>query len=286
MIYIGYSDNEKHKIVSDYAEAHGITKTFVIQPERFAIEFNGADHVTYETAINYVVYYRLLQEIDTTTLVVVNECLRTQNRYDLTYNCIRNYLNQTDHQIIFQQLPQIDTREDFMILFDFDTKSRWKRRHYDAEFVLDNCELSVKSLPLAFHRIDVPTTGKTQQRYEAEKEKLFREIGARDPHTLPRNLYLIGGSDKVSATNPFRWYVARNRRLKIKNIDVYGDAKRNDYGIIEFPHRFIDFSDFVKRTGQHDFDVLVTALKVCQWYYNRYTEWSNRLHETYSDLST
>ena len=69
--------------------------------------------------IQYKFYYRLLQEIGKDTLLVVNECLRMQNRYDLTYNCLRLFLQQTPHALVFQYLPIIDTIADFMVLFDF-----------------------------------------------------------------------------------------------------------------------------------------------------------------------
>ena len=60
------------------------------------------EFIEWADIIEYRYYYRLLQEIGSKTLVVVNECLRTQARHDLTYNCMRLFLNQTDHRLIFQ----------------------------------------------------------------------------------------------------------------------------------------------------------------------------------------
>lgn len=187
----------------------------------------------------YVTFYRLLQEIDDHTLIVLNECLRTQNRYDLSYNCIRNYLNQTTHRLIFQQLPQIDTHEDFMILFDFDTHSRWKRERFDVNLVLDNAEIAMRPLSIRFNRIDVPTSQVTQEKYAVERERLFSKLGAKDPHTLPRNLHLIGGKDKLAYINARsqgqlsffdreqdRWYVARNKRMGSDRVVTYDDVCR------------------------------------------------------------
>jgi hypothetical protein len=248
----------------------------------------------------YRTFYRLLQEIDGRTLIVLSEVLRTQNRYELAYNCIRNYLNQTTHQLIFQQLPQIDTREDFMILFDFDTRSRWKRRPFDATLIRDNANVSVRPLPITFNRIDVPASAKTKDRYQKERDALFASLGARDPHIIPRQLYMIGGQEKAAwideqgagqmslfgGDSRARRYVARNQRLNRDNITTYANATADEapYTIVELPHRFIDFSDFIQRTGQMGGDVLVADLKVDEWYYGRYAEWRDRIHATYADL--
>lgn len=297
MIYLGYMDTEKQPIIEAYGRANRITKTVVISPKQFPLLVAGADNVDYDETIMYRTFYRLLQEIDTHTLIVLSECLRTQNRYDLTYNCIRNFLNQTPHCLVFQQLPQIDTNEDFMILFDFVTGSRWKRRKFDIGLVLDNAQVEVRPLPLAFNRVDVPTSAATRQKYDKERERLFATIGAKDPHTIPRNLYLIGGKDKAAyidgMTRPSLFdnapaagqYVARNQRLNRECIVTYDQVQPDGrYTILEFPHRFIDYSDFVRRTGQATSDVLVADLKVDEWYYGRMAAWAERIHETYTSL--
>ena len=146
MIYLGYATVEKERIISEYQAAHGIRKTVVIAPERFPLTIAGADQVGYADVIMYVTFYRLLQEMDRDTLIVLHECLRTQNRYDLAYNCIRNYLNKTPHVLIFQTLPQIDAAEDFMVLFDWATQSRWKRRHFDAELIRSEAQVNVQRM--------------------------------------------------------------------------------------------------------------------------------------------
>lgn len=299
MIYLGYTEPEKRRVIADYCAANDITKTVVISPRQFQLVINGADNVEYDEVIMYRTFYRLLQQIDSSTLIVLDEVLRTQNRYDLSYNCIRNYLNQTRHQLVFQQLPLIDERDDFMILFDFVTRSRWKRQKFDADLIRDNTQVMIRPLPIAFSRIAVPTSAATKKRYAKERARRFATIGARDPHTIPRNLYLIGGKDKLAYidaqaqpqlslfadTTVSGLYVARNKRLNRDNIATYNDAVTGPvYTIVEFPHRFIDFSDFVKRTGQPGGGVLVADLKVDEWYYGRYTAWSERIHETYSSL--
>jgi hypothetical protein len=295
LIYLGLDEAEKRPIVDRYVAEHGIRKTVVISPRQFPLEFDWTDNVEWSDTIEYPTFYRLLQEVREDTLIVLSEPLRTQNRYELTYNCIRNFLNQTAHQLVFQHLPQIDTQEDFMILFDFDTRSRWKRRKFDIDLILDNTQVCVRPLPIQFKRVDVPTSAATKNKYTKEKERRFDALGARDPHTLPRNLYLVGGKDKLAwidqqgglfGGDSSALYVARNQRLKRDNIVSYGTAEAGSgpYTIIEFPHRFIEFSDFIKLTGQARFDVLTTELKVDDFYFNRYQEWSKRSRETYAAL--
>lgn len=293
MIYIGYDDDGKLAEIAGYVRENDIQKTVVISADDFPLPIPDTDQVKYSDVIRYVTFYRLLQEITPQTLVVINECLRTQNRYDLSYNCIRNFLNMTGHQLIFQQLPLIDTVEDFMILFDFDTRSRWKRRPFDAFLVAQEARVGVRRLPIGFESVSVPTSDRTKEKYQKERDKLFAEIGNRDPHVIPRNLYLVGGEDKRAYIAGMEMplfsggqYVARNKRLGLANVLAYADVQPGErYTIVELPHRFIDFCDFTRRTGQAGNRVLTADLPVDNWYFQRYTEWSDRIHAAYASLS-
>jgi len=301
MIYLGYSTAEKQQIVADYCAVHAIKQTVVIAPDRFPLSVAGADQVRYADVIMYVTFYRLLQAIERDTLIVLHECLRTQNRYDLAYNCIRNYLNRTAHCLVFQTLPQIDERDDFMVLFDWVTQSRWKREHFSADLIRAEARVHVREWPLALTRLDVPTSDATRLKYDAERARLFDGLGAKDPHTLPRNLYLLGGRDKAAyiaarkpaggqlalfAAAPPARYVARNQRLNLDCVTTYDDVEPGGapYTAIELPHRFIDWCDFVSYTGQAATEVLVADLKADQWYFERAVKWQERIHETYTSL--
>jgi hypothetical protein len=283
MIYLGLKNKDKVDIITDYVNLNNTKAVHIIQPIKFQIKLEiEIDYVDYEHAIDYPIFYKLLQEIDDTHLIVLNECLRTQNRNDLTYNCIRHFLRQTDHQIIFNQLPQIDSQNDFMILFDFDSKSQWKRNKFDIDLIKENSNIVVKTPEIMFTAIDVYTQDSTKQKYKAEKYKRFAEIGGKDPDTIPRNLYLIGGKDKLFM-NSFLC-VARNKRLNSNNVITYGDYSNGYMTILEFPHRFIDFSDFMRKSWQFEYNVLVADLPVDHWYFSRYTEWSKRINETCASL--
>lgn len=305
MIYIGYSEQEKAAIIRQYINDHNIRNTVVISPRQFPLVLDWTDNVAWKDTIEYHVFYRLLQEIHDDSLVVLSEPMRTQNRYDLTYNCIRHFLNQTEHQLIFQHLPQIDTREDFMILFDFDTRSRWKRRKWDINLILDNAQVQVKPLDIRFTAVPVPTRDGTKKAYLRQRDKLFDTLGARDPHIIPRRLYLVGGTDKRAFIDSAdgaqlsllgngripgqsNWYVARNQRLSRDCIVAYQAVAETAVSppvtVVEFPHRFIRFSDFMKQVGQSQFDVLLADLKADRWYFQRYQEWKERIDGTYADL--
>lgn len=283
MIYLGLKNKNKLDIISNYVKFNNIKTVHIIQPIKFQIKLDiETDYVDYEHAIDYPIFYRLLQEIDDTHLVVLNECLRTQNRYDLTYNCIRHFLRQTDHKIIFNQLPQIDGQDDFMILFDFDSKSQWKRNKFDIDLIKENSNVVVEIPEIKFTAIDVYTPDSTKQKYEVEKHRLFSEIGSKDPDTIPRNLYLIGGKDKLFMNNSL--CIARNKRLNSINVITYDDHVSKDVTVLEFPHRFIDFSDYLRKSWQFEYNVLTADLPVDHWYFNRYTEWSKRINETCASL--
>lgn len=290
MIYLGTHSEDKPGIVGDYVRKNSIRRVVVISSVSFPTPDAG-EVISFPDVIKYVVFYRLMQEIDGRTLLVIDECLRTQNRYELAYNCVRNFLNQTSHQIIFQFFPLIDGRDDYMILFDFDTRSAWKRRPFDKALV-SRRPPEVVNRSVSFSALDVQTSDKTRAKYEAERERLFSALGARDPNTIPRNLYLIGGQDKIVVVNdnPDVSYVARNGRLRAKhgNVFTYRDDPLGQVSIIELPHRFLDFTDYAtfmaQEFGQRAYPVLVADLKVDRWYMERYQQWSERLDGLYTDL--
>lgn len=288
MIFLGVTQADKPSIIADYCLKNAIEKVFILSPENYHFEHNleNAEVIRYQDIIEYRYFYRLLQEINSTSLVVVNECLRTQNRYDLTYNCIRHFLNQAKHQIVFQWLPFIEDIQDFMILFDFDTRSRWKREKFDID-LLQEVNLTVARHDLQFDPVRVETGEKLQAAYLLEKEKLIAGIGIKDPHTIPRNLYLMSGKARMQAVEDGVWYIGRNNRFKFDTMQTYKekDYAQAPYTVFEFPHNFIDFCDFAALSQQQAFKVLVSDLKVDQWYLQRYQQWSERLHEAYTNLS-
>ena len=290
MIHLGLTNAEKAAVIRAYCSEHGVRKVYVLSPENFAFDcglaHGGAEAIEWAEIIKYRTFYRLLQEIDAGSLVVVNECLRTQNRYDLTYNCIRHFLAQAGHQIVFQWLPLIDDIADFMVLFDFDTRSRWKRERFDADLVRENAAVSFTARTPVFSRIPVAVDGKTRDAYAAEKAKLFANLGVKDPHTIPRNLYLVSGKPKLASLDGARPYVGRNNRFKLCTMQTYGEAAYSaaPYTVFELPHNFINFADFLALSGQREVPVLTADLPVDGWYFQRYGQWAERIADGYASL--
>jgi hypothetical protein len=287
MIFLGLTDTEKEERLTKYCQTNSIQKIFILSPNRFRPSFNlpcETEHIEWSQIIEYHFFYRLLQEIKNSTLVVVNECLRTQNRNDLTYNCIRHFLNQTKHQIIFQYLPLIDTFEDFMTLFDFDTRSRWKRESFRTD-LLNECTLEIKPINLSWNATLIQTDSKTKEAYSREKNKLIANVGLRDPHTIPRNLYLISGKSKIKHISPNLQYVGRNNRFNLNNLHTFKEiTTKENFTVFELCHNFIDLIDFLTISRQTHIPILVSDLKVDQWYFERYQNWDQRLKDAYSAL--
>jgi hypothetical protein len=285
VICLGYTDAQKAETIAQYRAEYDIEKVFVLSPQKFAtVEVPGAEFVDYDQIIKYKVFYRLLQEINSKTLVVVNECLRTQNRHDLTYNCIRHYLSQTEHSVVCQYLPVIESLPDFMILLDFATQSRWKREPF-SRAVLDGVDVRVVEVTPEFAPMPVATTKAVRDAYQKEKRKLIDGIGLKDPHTIPRNLYLMSGKAKAAAVQPDRKYIARNTRLKLQNQVTYKEARYDgEFTVFEFCHNAIDFADFLALSKQRQVPVLVADLKVDQWYFERFQNWRASIQNAYAAI--
>ena len=288
MICVGHGAAQKLDVIDRYQREHGIAKTFVLYPKRFPIDAPGvaeSDCIEWADIIRYRYFYRLLREIDQHTLIVIHECLRTQNRHELTFNCIRHFLQQTEHQIVFQRFPIIDTFDDFMILVDLDTRSRWKRERWNSG-MLAELTISVSEKRVALRRVDVPTDAKMRDSYARKKRQLIDDIGLRDPHTIPRNLHLHAGKVKVAMVEPEKLYVGRNQRFKLPNLETYKDARGPaNRTVFEFPHRFIDWTDFLAATDTGSLDALVSDLKVDVWYFERFTRWGERLDDAYKQIA-
>ena len=283
MIYLGNNNNKKIEIINSYSKKNNIKKIIILSPEKFYFN-NKYEYIEWNEIIQYRVYYRLLKDIDSDTLIVVNECLRKKNRYELTYNCIRLFLNQTKHKIIFQYLPIINNRDDFMILFDFDTRSNWKRESFNIDLINKiNCNVIQKNITL--NKIEIQVSNKLKTKYDKKKKELFDHIGLKNPHTIPRNLYLLSGKEKLKYINQDDWYVGRNNRFKIDNFQTFREDKYiHIYKVFEVCHNFINFTDFLFLSGQTNIDVFVSTLKVDLWYWDYYNNWIKELNYVYSIL--
>ena len=113
MIFLGYRNPEKRAEISRYMAEHSLSHCVVLSPDKYKLG-DEIESIDWPEIIMYRTFYRLLHEIGPNSLVVVNECLRTRKRSDLTYNCIRHVLAQTDHVMVFQWYPIIEELQDVM----------------------------------------------------------------------------------------------------------------------------------------------------------------------------
>lgn len=303
MIAIGLDDDEKGALIERTCQERGIRKVYVCSPERFApnwapakmtepaVEGDGRRglFIDWPDLQRYIFFYKLMQEVDGSTLLIVNECLRTQNRHDLTYNCLRNFRLQAGHCLIFQRLPVIDGWPDFATLFDLETQSRWKREAVGPS-MLGEAELLVTDRRPTLSAIPVPIDAKMVDAYAREREKLLAEVRDdvdKDPHLLPRNLLLVSGKAKLPHVDPGLRYVGRNNRLKLPNLETYREAHGTGERVVfELPHNPVELADFLTVSRQGHLPVLVADTKAERWYFDRFTAWAGRVGEALDLLAT
>lgn len=287
MIRIGLSSQEKTVEIDRYLAEHEIKKVFIFYPAKFPLPIDlqvPAEFIEYADIIMYKFFYRLLEEIDDKVLLIFNECLRTQNRSDLTYNCAHHYCNQTPHKIIFECFPFVEDKQDFMILLDFWNKGRYKGKSFDYQFIKDE-DIKVKWINMGLVTIDLNLADNDVAKYEVKKEQLFNNLGNGDPDTIPRQLHIFAGGFKKSLIHPDLQYVARNDRFKLPNVTVYKDAGPGDYTVVDFPHRRVDFNDFLKKSGVTYVNFINSGLKVDLYYINEFEAWVERLNKFYAETS-
>lgn len=181
-IYIGECD--KTKIVNEYISGNKIDKVYIIGDD-ISIDFENKETIKFSDTIMYKYFYRLLQEINKDSLIVLNECLKKQNRYDLTYNCIRRYMLQTDHRIIFNYFPIIKVQEDFMILYDMLQNNPFLKESYKYITEFENVEIG--NVVFDVNKTDVVLPNECEAEYEREKENLIGKVN-KDPDIIPRGL--------------------------------------------------------------------------------------------------
>lgn len=288
MIRIGLNSREKQKELDTYLEDSKIKKIFCFYFKKFPIKFKTnieIEYIEYADIEMYEYFYRLLEEIDESSLIIINECMRTQNRSELIYNCSHHYLNQTPHKIIFEFFPIIADKNDFMILLDFQNKGKYKGKSFDYIF-LQNEDIKIKPFRVRLNPVNVDIEKKDVERYEKKKEQLFNNLGQKDPDTIPRNLQLFAGDLKKKAIVPEELYIARNKRFKLDNVFSYDDInKQGNYTVIDTHYRRLNFNDFLKTTQMNKIKYFSTILPIDGVIINEFSEWKARLDSIYAQAS-
>lgn len=295
MFYIG--DWDKQKVITHYIENNDIRKVLVIHSKRLFTPYEiGVEHefIEYSQTIMYKNYYRLLQWVDKRTLIVVDNILLTRNRYQLEYNCINNYINQTPHRLVFNYLPFMEDKNDFMILLDFFNKNKYKCEPFVWEFLSD-VKTFIKPVHFNFTFTEVEITDEEREKYQKQRDKLFDEIELKDPITIPRNLALTSGdfrADRMrnrgecAERDLFNWwfmgskkFTARNKRFKGLDVTTYKDDELNT--ILDFPLKRVELIDLLTLTKKTDIEVITSNLSIDRYTKKDIQEWVERLEEFY-----
>lgn len=288
MIRIGLGQREKQKVIDEYLLDKSIKKVFCFYFKGFPVKYKVSCDIEYVERADiemYKFFYRLLEEIGNDSLIIVDGCMRTQNRSELIYNCAHHYLNQTPHKIIFEHFPIIDTKDDFMILLDFENKGKYKGKSFDYLF-LQQEDIKIKPHKVRMDLSSVEVSEDEKTKYEAKRDSLFDNLGGKDPDTVPRTLQLYAGDLKKKAINPDYLYVARNKRFKLDNVSSYDDIdKKGDYITIDTHYRRLNMDDFLKVTGMTAIKYLCTTLSIDNVIINEFAEWKARLDAIYAQAS-
>lgn len=287
MIRIGLSQREKQKVIINFLKDHTVKKIYCFYFKKFPYQYKvdcDIEYIEYSDIEMYKYFYRLLEEINDSSLIIMDECMRTQNRSELIYNCAHHYLNQTPNKIIFEFFPIIDNKEDFMILLDFENKGKYKGKSFDYLF-LQNEDIEMKPFWVSMDIINVPVSKQDKEKYEKKKEELFDNLGNKDPNTIPRQLQLYAGNFKKAAIQPNKMYVARNKRFKLNNVVSYDDVKKREYIIIDTHYRRLNLNDFIKITKIKKLQYLASTLSVDNVIISEFSKWKARLDAIYDQAS-
>lgn len=284
MIMLGLTAQEKSDLIKKYCENHSNIKHVVVFTGKEKEFLDDYEEYTWEDIIMYKVFYPLLERIDNSYLLVLNEILRTSKRSDLTYNCLHHYLNQTSHKIIFSYFPFINNENDFMILADLEHVERYKGRSYSEEIIKDLKIDGARQNPIIkINEVEIPI--KAFEAYETEKEKLFANLGTKDPDTIPRQLHLWAGKWKKNCIDTTKQYVARNSRFNSNNVKTYKNATKGEYISLDIPHNRIDINDYIYRTKTKQIMFLSTPLNVDKYYGQELKLWDERVNKIYAEAS-
>ncbi|MGL5718038.1 MAG: hypothetical protein ACRCX2_33855 [Paraclostridium sp.] len=288
MIRIGLNYDEKSALMNDYISANNISKVYCFYFKKFKYDYNvdcDIEYIEYDDTEMYKYFYRLLEEINESSLIVIDEMVRTKDRNALKYNCMHHYLNQCGHKIIFEYIPIIDDSEDIMILLNFENKDKYKGKGFDFNYLAEE-DIKIKPIHFKLNIEDVGHSDKELISYNKRRDVLFANLGNKDPDTIPRELQLVAGNYKKKIIVDDKLYIARNKRFKKDNVLSYNDdICKCDYTVLDFHYRKLDMNDFLKKSSITEINYVSTGLSIDRILIGDFYEWINRLEEIYAKTS-
>lgn len=278
MIFLGADAAQKNAIITRRAAGR---RVFYCGPA-VATGESGGDRIRFEDSIRYIHFYRWLREIDGAALLVFDEPLRKHDRGDLHLNCMRQYAAQAGETIVFSYFPIIDDPQDFMVLFDLATKSRWRRSRLEDAPLGEVETIVFGARSVRFVPQIVAVDSELVTRVAAKKKELIDNIDDADPHTIPRRLYQETGSVRYDAVHKSETLlVGRNNRFKMSRLVSYEKADTRPRVVFELCHEHAVFNAWLSHARQSEVKVLVADVKIDRWYFDRYVTWGTKLAATY-----
>lgn len=192
-VFVGSYD--KQSIIADIPHRN----TFIVGDP---IDGVDGECISYTDSIMYKYYFKWLAEIHEDSLLILNNVLKSTVRTCLEYNCIRHYCAQAGNVLVFNDLPILNSKQDFLILYDFiQPDPFWKEDEIGKLHDVD--------MNFCFELLvdDIKTTDKDKATYEAIKTKAATEV-KKDPNIIPRRLLKFAeglkskGYDKLTDFKP------------------------------------------------------------------------------------
>lgn len=276
MFYIGEWDKEK--IINHYIENNDVKKVLIIYTKRLFTQYDikaECEYIEMHDTTKWKKHYYLLEYVNKHTLIVLDNLLVSTSRYSNEYNCISNLTNQTPHRLVFNYLPFIDNKNDFMILLDFYNRVKYKGEPFDYELLKDvHYFIKPVDITLKFHNVDISEEDK--KKYVEIRNKLFDEIGMNNPKNIPNNLTIVAGDMKYKNIDIGK-ITARNKRFK--NGTTYADDTLNT--IIDLPTDKSYLVELITLTKQNNIEILTSELSIDKYHQQDYIKWLERIKEFY-----
>lgn len=241
MIYCGADNLTKISLIQKKIKENNCTKIFVVG-EDFDFDFGiPIDVVSFQDCIKYVHFYRFLGGIDANSLFIMNEAMQSNNRYILNYNCIRRYARQTSHRLIFQGLPLIDDRKDFMILWDMIQPNPFMKEAYDD---IDKFSfVTFYDINPKIEIVENKLNENQMEKYFSFKEECISvATEKRKPYLIPKKLLTF--SEKMNEKNLKTKFDTKNKLKKEMKICV--NQTRVDKYFFEKLNKAVKEIEYVK----------------------------------------
>ena len=291
-IHIGLKPSEKRaeiqKALNEYKDVDRIF-VFYGDKEHPEFEFEGLEtiYTPWSETEMYRTFYPLLGQpykgqdtpaITDKSLLVVDEMLVDRHRGCLKQNCTLHFMRVSSRRLIFNWMPFIDQPDDFMILVDYAYPDRYKRQPFQKELLEEiDCRITRRLPEISSQNIE--TSAADFKRYEKQRDKLFDDLGQKDPNTIPRKLILLAGSIKKKEMKDGLTYVARNSR--IKGAITYKDTGSEEIYIIDPTYKRKELIDFIRRSSTRELIYLQTDLPVDKVYLDDLNSWYDRMEDFY-----